>query len=708
MKHLIGATLSLALLALTNPGVAAEREAGGSRHTDRLIIKLHDTQGDKRTALNHDRVSRLSGLAGITLTPHRRMSGRAEVVRLPAHYTIDTVKTFAASIAEDPDVDYVEPDYIRYPMATPDDTHYDEQWHLHDVTDDSEPGSANLEKAWDITTGSASVVTAVLDTGLLPHTDIVADGNINDGDDRVVPGYDFVDYDDFVSDDTSANDGDGRDTDPTDPGDWVTNAESSDAESSLFGCFVADSSWHGTHVAGTIAADSDNNSGVAGVDWVGKLLPVRVLGKCGGYNSDITDGMRWAAGLSVPGVPDNANPAKVLNLSLGGYGDCSTTEQNTIDAVTAAGAVVVVAAGNDAWDVSISAPANCNDVIAVAAVDRAGGLASYSNYGTLIDIAAPGGDTNEILSTLDGGTTTANNDNSYLGYVGTSMATPHVAGVAALMFAIDPTLLPSEVETILTSTARTFPLGTGSAGGDCHTPLCGEGILDAHQALIYTRDKPLIAPLADHTITSGDNLNIPISVDYSGTTAPIIVAAGQPTNALFSAGGNGSATITLNSNETNNDSSYNVIVIATDGDDHSLVDYERFTITVENAAPILTTLSNRNASAGTMLEFTVTASDVDGSNPRLTVSDLPLGATYDDNHDGSANFNWTPGSDQGGSHEIIFTATDRSNNALIDRQTITVTVSNTSSGSSGGGGGSLGLLPLFVFLAMLSRRLKVR
>jgi serine protease len=240
---------------------------------------------------------------------------------------------------------------------------------------------------------------------------------------QILPGYDFI------TDSAMANDGDGRDSDPTDPGDWVQAGECGGGEPQQ----DIPSSWHGTHVAGTIAAKTNNDIGVSGVAWEAKLLPVRVLGKCGGYTSDIADGMRWAAGAAVTGVPDNPNPAKVLNLSLGALGECSQTYGEAIEAVRAQGASVVIAAGNSNQDASQYRPANCPGVITVAATKRDGGRAYYSNFGTTVDVAAPGGQTFDpvsntptttdgVLSTLNAGQTTPGTDDYYGFYQGTSMA----------------------------------------------------------------------------------------------------------------------------------------------------------------------------------------------------------------------------------------------------------------------------------------------
>jgi len=240
-----------------------------------------------------------------------------------------------------------------------------------------------------------------------------------------------------------------------------------------------DSSWHGTHVAGTVAAVSNNNNGVAGVAFKAKVVPVRVLGKCGGYTSDIADGIIWASGGTVAGVPTNANPAKVINMSLGGSGACDSTTQAAINSARSRGTVVVIAAGNDNSNANNFNPGNCAGVVNVASTNRSGGRAYYSNFGTSVDVAAPGGaqnsanDSNGVLSTYNTGTTTPGSD-SYGYSQGTSMAAPHVAGVAALILQKKPTATPDEVESILKTTTRTFP-------ATCTN--CGTGIVDAAAAV---------------------------------------------------------------------------------------------------------------------------------------------------------------------------------------------------------------------------------
>jgi serine protease len=261
-------------------------------------------------------------------------------------------------------------------------------------------------------------------------------------------------------------------------------------------------------VAGTIAAKTNNGSGVAGVAFNAKIVPVRVLGKCGGYTSDIADAIIWASGGSVAGVPANANPARVINMSLGGGGACDTTTQNAINSARSRGTVVVVAAGNENTDASSSNPANCAGVVTVAATNRSGGRAYYSNYGTVVDVAAPGGDVRTtgggILSTLNAGTTVPGAD-SYAFYQGTSMATPHVAGVVALMLAKTPSMTPDQVESTLKSTSRAFP---ASCSG------CGAGLVDANAAL---GGGVVVPPTGSNETESNNTTATANSVTVSGT-----------------------------------------------------------------------------------------------------------------------------------------------------------------------------------------------
>ncbi|WP_414449178.1 S8 family peptidase [Burkholderia sp. 22PA0099] len=393
----------------------------------------------------------------------RTMSDGSAVVSLGKRVSSTDANTLAQAFAADSDVAYAEPDRRLFASAatvTPNDPSYAQQWN-----DFSTATGTNMPAAWSLTTGASTVVTAVLDTGYRPHTDIAA---------NLVAGYDFI------TDVNTGNNGHGRSADATDPGDWVTQAELNDSTSPFYNCASApsNSSWHGTQVAGLIGAVGNNGTGIAGASWFGKIQPVRVLGKCGGTTSDIADAMRWAAGISVSGVADNPTPAKVINLSLGGSGPCGSTFQSAINDVIARGVTVVVAAGNDGLANGQDRPANCTGVIAVGATDSTGKRAWYSNYSPEITVSAPG---STILSTSNTGTTSPGSD-TYQTNSGTSLAAPQVAGVASLMLALNPNLTPAQISQKLIATARPSQIAVTSSSA-CTAMAPGAGLMDAGAAV---------------------------------------------------------------------------------------------------------------------------------------------------------------------------------------------------------------------------------
>ena len=427
---------------------------------DGLIIKYKDNV-DLSQKSDARALERLSIKTLATLSHKRFMFNQAQVVTLSQGHSQESINAIIKRIQSDPDVEYVEADTRFFPLLVPNDSNYRFQWHY------KAGNGINLEQAWDMATGDG-VVVAVLDTGFTGHFDLI---------NNIVEGYDMI------SDPQIANDGNGRDASALDPGDWVAANECGQ------GSPARNSTWHGTHVAGTIGALTNNNKDVAGVAFGAKVLPVRVLGKCGGLLSDISDGVIWAAGGSLTHVPTNPTPAKVINMSLGGNGSCSNTMQNAIDVARFAfKSTVVVAAGNAGGNASAITPANCSGVITVAATDRSGdrsiwSSSSSSNYGSVVDIAAPGTD---VLSTINSGSTSPTTE--AIGYKdGTSMAAPHVAGVAALMLSVNPALTPDEVESKLKESAKSFP--TGSSCYD-NVKTCGAGILDAQQAILSVVEQP--------------------------------------------------------------------------------------------------------------------------------------------------------------------------------------------------------------------------
>jgi len=428
--------------------------AADAGFTDRIIVKYRNTSALAAAA---GQAAQLRGTdlpaarLGVTMNRLRATALGAQVLKADRRLSLSEAEQLARDIvASDPNVEYAEPDRILRHTLTPNDPRYNEQWHYFEAA-----GSINAPPAWDKSTGTG-VVVAVIDTGYRPHADLAG---------AFLPGYDFI-SDTFV-----ANDGNGRDTDASDPGDWINPGECGPGDPAAFEA----SSWHGTHVSGTIAARTNNSLGVAGVAFNARIVPARVLGKCGGFTSDIADAIVWTSGGTVSGVPANANPAKVLSISLGGSGACDTTTQNAINSARSRGASVVVAAGNSNANSANFTPANCSGVVTVAAVGRNRGKASYSNFGATVEVAAPGGSggVNSVLSTLNAGSTSPGAD-SYALYNGTSMATPHVSGVVALMLSVKPSLTPDQVTSILQSTARAFPATCSQ---------CGAGIVNASAAV---------------------------------------------------------------------------------------------------------------------------------------------------------------------------------------------------------------------------------
>jgi serine protease len=408
---------------------------------------------------------RWTDLVGLPLSVERQI-GNVWVLTLSEPVPEDMLDDMAQRLQIDSAVQYADPVRRVFPTRVPNDPLYSQQWALTDAA-----GGVNAPAAWDLQIGSASVAIAVIDTGITQHPDLAG---------RILPGYDFI------SDPLIANDGNGRDADPSDPGDGTSDNECGDGipgEPSFF---------HGTFVSGLIAADTDNGVGIAGLDWNAKILPVRALGKCGGTIDDILDGMLWAVGVPVAGVPPNPNPARVINMSLGGLGLCPQALQDAVNTAMAQGAVIVVSAGNASKDASNFNPANCSGVITVGASTRQGDITSYSNFGRRVDLSAPGGDgvlADWILSTGNDGTSGPGNPD-YEFAVGTSFSAPYVSATASLMIARNANLTPGRIHDIITGTTRLFAQGTACGIGGA----CGSGLLDTSVALQSTFPGATAAP----------------------------------------------------------------------------------------------------------------------------------------------------------------------------------------------------------------------
>lgn len=464
--------LTISLCVLVMAAMAGVSQAGPPKepkegppdasYTDQIIIEtsvpadelIDDGKKDKKDkkAKKEQKERDWSAAAGIPVKVKRHMLDGKVVLKLPGRMKLVAVRRIAENLLTDPtvlsaeeDVEVtpepivVSPEDVEVtPEYTPNDPAYPLQWHYKGPP--QEPGGANLPLAWNLATG-ANVVVAVLDTGIAAQEDFTAGRILNNS-------YDFYD----------------RDGDVTDPNNVC--------------------SWHGNHVTGTIAAATNNNKGVAGIAREATILPVRVMGPsytsspyCKGNLSDVVDAMLWAVGLPIlntnlPTPPPVPQPAKVFNLSFGAQSTCVTYLQKAIDDVVATGAVVIVAAGNAGYPVQYYLPASCNNVITVAAHGKTGDRASFSNFGQQIEVSAPG---ISVYSTLDG---------ANYGYKnGTSMATPHVTGVAALLKSYDQTLTPAAITQAIVNSARPFPAGATCAPGGSYAGLCGAGLLDGYVAL---------------------------------------------------------------------------------------------------------------------------------------------------------------------------------------------------------------------------------
>jgi len=523
-RNLLALSLGIALASSAHAQSAARFSVldtgapGQSKVYDGLIVTYRDGSSERRdagaAATKLKQIMSARSAASVWATTYRqsapalnrvrRLGIGADLVRPDRRLSQSQLETLIANLKADPAVAHVEPNLLLKPVrsaaqataaatAAPNDPGYSVQWHLRtpdghletlapETTGYPNRGGIDLLPAWQYGTGQG-VVVAVIDTGITAHPDL--DTSLASA------GYDFIS--DALLSGRASN---GRVAGGWDTGDWTTDDKYLVANG---GCVQPDeqktSSWHGTHVAGTIAARTNNSVGMAGVAPDAKILPIRALGHCGGTTADIADAIVWASGGHIDGVPDNANPAEVINMSLGGGGSCAqdSVTSTAISSAIARGSVVVVAAGNDNADAAGYSPASCPGVINVAANGITGGRAYYSNYGNTITLSAPGGGvyandaasgsgavrTGLIWSTLNTGEKGPDQP-AYAGYAGTSMASPHVAGVVALAIsaalnANRPLPTQAQLRDILTQTSNPFP--------SKQTPYIGAGILNAGKAV---------------------------------------------------------------------------------------------------------------------------------------------------------------------------------------------------------------------------------
>jgi serine protease len=507
----------------TRPGVTAD-------DAQRVLVKFRAPGATGRVQAlaveAEDRVAALGVRSGVGIRSARRIGSRLHVLDLDgAAAPAEQLERLRA----DPSVEHVRVDRRRYAHALPNDPLYTGQWYLK--TGGATAASAvDAERAWDVTAGSTGVVIAVIDTGVrYDHPDLLR-AELGG---RLLPGYDFV------SDTVTANDGNGRDADASDPGDYVTQGDVATAQFS--NCDVATSSWHGTRVAGVIGARTNNGEGIAGTSWTPWLLPVRALGKCGGFDTDIIAAMLWAGGVHVDGVPDNPYPANILNLSLGAEGTCDFFYQDVIDELAARDVLVVVSAGNEGGPVD--APANCGGVVGVGGLRHAGTKVGYSSLGPEVALSAPAGNCVNLsgaclfpIDTTVNSGTVGPGTNGYSDQVnaniGTSFSAPIVAGIAGLMLSVNGNLDPAALRSRLQEGAtKPFPVSPDTVNvATCHVPTgptdvqpnecncttdtCGAGMANALGA-VQAALRPIVAVATPVLVSPGQ----PVALSAAGSAA---------------------------------------------------------------------------------------------------------------------------------------------------------------------------------------------
>jgi serine protease len=693
----------------------------------------------------HDRIANLAARSHLTVKTARQIFDRTHVMQVEPASAGDSIATTVAHVRADADVEYAVPDARRYIHAVPNDPLYSAGGQWYERGDVATPAAVNVEGAWDYTTGDPNLVIADLDTGVrFDHPDLLA--AVNSG--RFLPGYDFI------SEAIFANDGDGRDADASDPGDWVDSTDKSKSE--FKSCDVAISSWHGTRTAGILGALTNNLHGISGMTWQGKILPLRVLGKCGGFDSDIMDAMRWAAGLHVDGIPDNTHPARIINMSLGASGACPQPYSDLITQLTSSGVLVVVSAGNEGGPVD--SPANCPGVAAIAGLRHAGTKVGYSSLGPEVTVSAPAGNclnsvgtcVYSIQTTTNSGTAgpIANND-AYTGTtittdpqpdgpnLGTSFSAPIVSGMAGLMLAVNSNLTTCQLLARLKEGSQPFPQSstTQPAPPACHVPAgssdlqnlecictldgktCGAGMANARGAVAAAL-RPIAAVTLPASVTGGQS----VSLDATGSAAAnghaistyqwtnigkqsVAIQSASSATATVTAPSCGYATVQLSvTDDAGRADTANVILSPT-----SVTSTAPTAATVKsctNATPtmllaVCPALTSVQASGATR-NFTVTVANSTDDSVTWAVDDLPGGNSTVGTI--SSTGVYTPPATVPAAAQVIVTAVSNSNQSVVGSATV-----NINSPPATHGGGAMDPVTLFgealaLGAALISRR----
>ena len=671
-------------------------------------------------------VQAMGSRAGVAVAFERHAADGTLIARLPSALTSDEARNVAQRLMKDPAVLSVTPDILLHSSAI--DPLLDRQWSIQPLANtEGGPGSMNAMPLWPHTLGATAggtpVVVAVLDSGRTDHPDLNA---------AWLGGHDFVSASPSGSM-SVPNDGDGRDADPSDPGNACADGPGE----------AMASNWHGTAVAGVIAATMNNGIGLAGGAPAARIVPVRVLGRCGGRLSDTLDAMQWAAGLSVPGVPDNPNPARIINLSLASdeseacSSETSHLVQDVIDRILARNVLIVAAAGNDGALAtypaigSVGLPANCRGVLSVAAHTRSGDLATYSSYGARVSLTAPGGgggggginpgckhqswetcQPDGIVTTMNSGTDAPGEATYTTSFLGTSAATPHVSAAAALLLALRPEATPQDLISALTSTARPWP-ETSFCAAEAGKGLCGSGMVDAAAAAAHLLVAPQVAvepvtgPFPGGTTVTLNATGRSDRYDSSTLTWQWQQVSGPA--AVIQTGPGSRATVTLPLGRSQ------VVVEVKVTDPVGLATFSQVVLDVNNA-PLPPPVAMARYPVGALVQLSLAGNDPDGDTIRYALIRGPADLTVDSR---SGLLTWVASSP--GRHTIVVALTDaygaRGEDLVftIDVESPTPTMSGSSAapasgGGSGGGGGSNGLFgaALFLVLAVVARSRRLR
>lgn len=646
--------------------------------TNRLVVKFKPTS--ESTAPKAVFKAQLAGKPISTMKFIRKTHSGSAVYDIGQTVTLTQAQDIARRLAADPNVESVTPDFrvkakVVPPAGgfVPQDPYYgSNQWSLKSAVESM--GGMNAPALWQRTLGAGAKV-AVLDTGTTPHPELAG---------RIIAGYDFV------SDLDVAGDANGRDADPTDPGDFCT----------VDGVLESASSWHGTLVAGVIAAATDT-TGITGVAPQASIVDVRVLGRCGGWATDLADGIAWAGGVPVAGAPVNPHGPMVINMSLGSAPGqaCPAFMQTAIDQALARGAIIVAATGNDGVN-DVATPANCAGVISVSAHTGNGDLASYANYTTEVTVSGPaGGDCKSVTTGCQPypsvslgvrGSTVFESFRTPVYFAGTSSATPFVAATVAMMRELEPTITAADAKTWLKNTSRPFPAGTYCYGNTN----CGFGMLDAEKLLQAMDDyyaPTLVVDRSHARVKSSQSVTLSASASskasgkaftYSWTqvSGPAVTLSSSGVSATFVAPQEAGTVV--------------VRVTATDSANRTVQDTVQVEVYAESSAPVVSPVPVAQANVGQAWSLTPQVSDLDGDANRLVIVSAPEGVVAQ-----GLSLVWpTP---VAGSHLIKFVAVDAQGLESAE-MTFTLNVGVTDGGpqdttpptsaGGGGGGGAWGLL----------------